>query len=290
MSWYERMNRAMDYIESRLSGNMEFVEIARIMGQSAVNFQRTFSIVTGMSVFEYIRRRRMTLAAFDLQNGASKVIDLAIKYAYESPEAFTRAFKEIHGVSPTMARAQGVALRSFPRMTFLLTLKGDVAMEYRIENKEEFPVYGIEGIFTTEEGQNLVDIPAFWTDCFNDGCCEDLLQSTHDPLSRIHAICDYRETGGKTFPYMLFVHRTPASEVQGYTCVDVPAATWAVFKSERHTREQTSKVTQDLIKRVYTDWLPTASYRKIDGYELEMYHICGENDYYVEAWIKVEPN
>ena len=96
MTWYERMNRAIDCIEANLCEGIDFDAISKITGQSAVNFQRTFSIVTDISVFEYIRRRKMTLAAFDLQNSNEKVIDIALKYGYESPEAFTRAFKETH--------------------------------------------------------------------------------------------------------------------------------------------------------------------------------------------------
>jgi len=94
MSWYERMNTAIDYIEANICSGIDFDEVAKIIGQSSVNFQRAFSIVTDISVFEYIRRRRMTLAAFDMQNTEDKVIDVALKYGYESPEAFTRAFKE----------------------------------------------------------------------------------------------------------------------------------------------------------------------------------------------------
>ena len=110
-------------------------------------------------MFEYIRRRKMTLAAFDLQNSSEKVIDVALKHGYESPEAFTRAFKETHGASPSNARKCGFPLKAFPRITFLLSFKGDAVMEYRIESKEAFSIYGIEGVFTTDEGKHLKDIP-----------------------------------------------------------------------------------------------------------------------------------
>lgn len=118
MNWYERMNKTIDYIEDNLSGYIDFEKISSIMCQSAVSFQRTFSIVTDISVFEYIRRRRITLAAFELQKSKVKVIDIAIKYGYESPEAFARAFKEIHGISPTIARKEGVQLKTIPSHHF----------------------------------------------------------------------------------------------------------------------------------------------------------------------------
>jgi len=289
MNWYERMNLAVDYIEENLCGDIDFDKISKIVCQPAVGFQRTFSIVTDISVFEYIRRRKMTLAAFDLQNGDEKVIDVSMRYGYESPEAFARVFKETHGASPSNARKYGLPLVAFPRITFLLSVKGDTAMEYRIETKEAFNVYGIEGIFTTDGGKNLSDIPMFWQECCFDGRFEQLIRSTNEPLSRVHAICDYRKTGGNTFPYMLFVYRGNNCNTDGFTEVEIPAATWAMFKSEKHTQEQTKDVVQNLVKRIYTDWLPTAAYKKIDGYELELYFVTDIDKYYAEAWIRVEP-
>jgi len=137
LNWYERINEAFDYIEDYLDSNIDLDKVANIMCQSTVSFQRTFSIFMNISIYEYIRRRRMTLAAIELQTNSIKVIDLALKYGYESPESFTRAFKEIHGISPSAARKKGVQLNLFPRITFLLTVKGDVEMDYKTDNKSE---------------------------------------------------------------------------------------------------------------------------------------------------------
>lgn len=288
MNWYERMNKAIDYIEDNLGAQIDFDEISKIMCQSAVNFQRTFSIVTDITVNEYIRRRRMTLAAFELQNSNIKVIDIAMKYGYESPEAFTRAFKEIHGISPMTARKEGSPLKSYPRITFLLSVKGDEVMNYRIESKEAFKVYGIEGIFTPDDGKNLTEIPNFWLETMKNGEFERLQKSTHG-TSNIHAICQYRETGANTFPYMLFAYKTKESETAGFAEVEVPSATWAIFRTRNHTVEETSAVIQDLTKRMYTDWLPTANYEKVDGYELELYFNTDDGQCYCETWIRVLP-
>ena len=130
LNWHERINEAFDYIEDHLDSNIDLDKIANIMCQSTVNFQRTFSIFMNMSIYDYIRRRRMTLAAIELQTNSIKVIDLALKHGYESPESFTRAFKEIHGITPSAARKKDVALNLFPRITFLLTVKGDIEMDY----------------------------------------------------------------------------------------------------------------------------------------------------------------
>lgn len=120
MNWHERMNQAITFIEDHLLESVDFNQVSLIVGQSAINFQRTFSIITNISVHEYIRRRRMTLATFELQNSRSKVIDVALKYGYESPEAFTRAFKEIHGVPPSGARKEGIELKYFLASLFYL--------------------------------------------------------------------------------------------------------------------------------------------------------------------------
>lgn len=137
MIWYERINDAFDYIEDHMDGKIDLDKVANIMCQSTVSFQRTFSIFMDISIYEYIRRRRMTLAAIELQTSSTKVIDVALKYGYESPESFTRAFKEIHGISPSAARKKGVQLNLFPRITFLLTVKGDIEMDYKTDNKSE---------------------------------------------------------------------------------------------------------------------------------------------------------
>ncbi len=100
------------------------------MYQSKESFLRSFSFITNISIYEYIRKRRMTLAALELQNNSVKIIDLAMKYGYEFPESFTRAFKVIHGISPSAARKKGVKLSLYPRISCLITVKGDIEMDY----------------------------------------------------------------------------------------------------------------------------------------------------------------
>ena len=118
MDWLQRLNRAMDYIEEHLADRISYDEIARIACCSTYHFRRMFPFLTGITLSEYIRRRRLTLAAFELQTTGAKVIDVALKYGYQSPEAFARAFKQLHGVMPVAARDPGVTLKAYPRMTF----------------------------------------------------------------------------------------------------------------------------------------------------------------------------
>ncbi len=293
MGWLERMNQALDYIEENLQGEVDLLKVAQIACQSLSGLQRFFSIVVDVSLSEYIRRRRLTLAAFELTHSDIKIIDLALKYGYDSPEAFARAFHGLHGVPPTTARGEGVHLKAYPRLSFLLTLKGDVPMDYRIQTKEAFVVYGIEGVFTTENQENFKAIPLFWQEVIKDGRFDKLAASipaghpNENGLCPINAICSYRETGGSTFPYMIFAFQTEGSRMDGFTKAVVPAATWAVFKSDTYRIEDTAKAVQALNRRVYTEWLPNAPYEQMEGFDMELYY--GEGDKcWSEIWIRVK--
>jgi AraC family transcriptional regulator len=148
---------------------------------SPYHFQRMFTFMTDMTLSEYIRRRKMTMAAFELINQDTKIIDLAYKFGYESPEALTRAFQNQHGITPSSARKLGVHIKSYPRVSFQLTVKGVFEMEYKIIKKPAFQVYGIERIFDTKDGENLTAIPAFWMEQMQNGAYEALRQSTICP-------------------------------------------------------------------------------------------------------------
>lgn len=293
MDLLKKMNDALSYIENNLLSDIDYSKASKLACCSVYNFQRMFSFITDVPLSEYIRRRRLTLAAFELQNSNIKVIDLALKYCYESPEAFTRAFQSIHGVTPTSARNMGVELKAYPRLSFHISIKGDVEMSYRIEKKEAFTIFGLEGIFTTEGGKNLKQIPEFWSEAMENGTINKITDATGENwnnqhgLCPVNAVCDYREIGGSEFPYMLCALKTPKSMTEGFTEVQVPAATWAIFTSRDYNIEETATATQELIKRVYTEWLPTAGYEKIDGYEFEMYYSKENGKNYTETWIRV---
>lgn len=282
------MNRAMDYIENNLCEKTNYEKIAQIACSSVYHFQRMFTFMTDLTLSEYVRRRKMTMAAFELQNSDIRIIDLALNYGYESPEAFARAFQSLHGITPTAARGQGANIKAFPRISFQVSVKGVEEMNYKIVEKEEFQVYGIEEIFDTKNDGNLNEIPEFWLKNIKNGECEKLAKSS-GCMSMVNSVCGYREVGGTTFPYMLCVMKTPLSSTEGYTVVDVPKATWAIFVNEPHYIEDTSNEVQKLGARVYTDWLPTAAYELIQGYEFEIYYSDHQGKYYEELWFRVIP-
>lgn len=118
MDWQNGMNQAIDYIEDNLTGEIDLNIAARYVGCSVWEFQRIFSFLAHIAPGEYIRRRKLTLAAADIQTGNEKIIDIAMKYGYDSPAAFSRAFSQLHGVAPSLARSSGAELKACPKITF----------------------------------------------------------------------------------------------------------------------------------------------------------------------------
>ena len=146
MDWFAKMNAVLDEIERNLTGEIDLNVLCMKAGCSSYNFQRMFSFITDIPLAEYIRRRRLTAAAFELKNGGCRVVDIAVKYGYDSATSFARAFGALHGVAPSEARRDGAKLKAYPRISFQISIKGEKQMDYRIETKEAFEVFGIETI------------------------------------------------------------------------------------------------------------------------------------------------
>ena len=129
MEWLKHMNDALAYMEDNLDGEISIEKAAQLARCSQYHFQRMFSYIIGVPLLEYLRRRRLTKAAFDLQGG-DKVIDVALRYGYDSPTAFNRAFQAMHGISPRAAQKPDIMLKAFPRVSFQITIKGVTEMDY----------------------------------------------------------------------------------------------------------------------------------------------------------------
>jgi len=301
MDWLTRMNTALAYIEDNLDGEIDHEELAKIACCSAHNFFRMFSFITDVSLSEYIRRRRLTLAALELQNSNIKVIDISLKYGYDSPVSFARAFQQLHGVTPSEARANGVTLKAYPKMSFQLSIKGDKEMDYRIETKEAFQVFGIEGVFKVETGlHGTEDDTGFkkpsdlWDESLGNGAHTKLEANSGDlpafvskEMGKVHAVCDYRKTDSSTFPYMLCAFRNHNSNVEGYTVADIPAHTWAIFPSEKHPWNELGSTIENLYKRIFSEWLPTSNYEQVGSLDMELYGGDAEHSY-IEIWLAVK--
>lgn len=281
MDWLDKMNKAMDYIESNLTGDISYGKIAQLACCSTYHFQRMFPFITGVTLSEYIRHRRLTLAAFELQTTDIKVIDVAIKYGYDSPEAFSRAFKNLHGVMPISARDTGVSLKVYPRMTFQISIKGDIEMNYRIEQRESFEVFGVYTKISTNQKKAFEQVPQFFRECDEDGTTDginELLGRFHDNYT-ISAIYDYSET---SFKYMLcnFLPKN-LSVPSNFTTLTVSSATWAIFDVPECEM-------QNMWKRISTEWFPTSGYEMEKGVQFEMYYgLAKHQNGFGEIWIPV---
>ena len=163
MEWLKNLSNAIDYIEDNLAGEISYDEAAKIACCSTYYFQRMFSCVTGISLSEYIRRRRMTQAAFELQSTDIKVLDVALKYGYTSPTSFNRAFKSVHGISPAAAKSQGSVLNAYPPIKFSIKVTGGNVMSYRVEEKEAMRIVGIRIPLTLDMEENQKIVPHFWS-------------------------------------------------------------------------------------------------------------------------------
>lgn len=193
MDSLKSMNKALTYIEENLTNDIDFKEAAKLAFCSEYHFKRMFSFLTGISLSEYIRRRRLTLAAFELKDRSAKVIDIAIKYGYHSPDSFARAFQHLHGIRPSEAKHNGHSLKAYPRMTFQLSIKGGNEMNYRIEEKEAFRIVGIKKrVPIIFKGVNP-DIASMWESLDEETINELKELSNTTPLGLISASTNFSE-------------------------------------------------------------------------------------------------
>lgn len=290
-----RLNRALDYIENNLTDGIDLEELGRLACTSSFNFQRMFAFTTDVTLAEYIRRRRLTQAAMDLQGTSDRVLDIALRYGYDSPVSFARAFSALHGMTPKMARESGVTLKAYPRISFQISIKGEKSMNYRIENKEAFEIFGLEGVFVSDESLQGDHTPKrLWEDAQADGRYDRLAEDAGplppfvaQNLCRVHGFCSYRDTGAGTFPYLLGSFKGPESRTQGYTTVEVPAHTWVILPSEPYDWADFDNVIETLYKRFFTEWLPASEYEQVGGLDFELYGGDGDRGY-IELWFAVQ--
>ncbi|WP_328802984.1 AraC family transcriptional regulator [Saccharibacillus alkalitolerans] len=278
----DRMNAALDYIEERLTEEISYAEAARAACCPAQHFQRMFAFVTDIPLAEYIRRRRLTLAAFELQNTPIKVVDVALKYGYESPEAFARAFQQLHGVTPTAARGTGSPLKAYPRLTFQFTLKGAAEMNYRLERAEAFRIAGEVLAVNTERA--FEEVPVRWAKAAEEGLFGKLWEIRREdaPLRGILGVLAAGEWGrSETFDYY-FAIASDAPLPGGMAELRLPAALWAVFDVPG-----VPEGFRETWKRMYAEWLPSSPYELADLPAVECYLPPEENRN--ELWIPVEP-
>ena len=268
MDWMDRIHAAIDYMEDNLEGTIDFTEVAVKAACSTFYFQRMFLAVTGITPAEYVRRRKLTLAATELSVDNAKVIDIALKYGYESPDAFTRAFKNMHGITPTAARGPGVKLTAFPRISFRIEVKGGTDMDYRILETPEFSVAMVSRKFSNIDDRNFKDIPTWWGEFRESADCAALAELSGNRPGKLTeglmlGVCWGEEETGE-FYYGIAVELPDDMPVGKFEKMVIPAGTWAVFDCMLpEFREVTGKV--------YGDWYPSTGFEHPGGPDIEVY-------------------
>lgn len=278
MEWIERLNEAMGYIEEHLADEIDMDKLGKIACCSSYHFQRMFTYMAGVPLSEYIRRRKMSLAAVDLQGKDMKIIDVAEKYGYQSPTAFNRAFQSVHGIAPSAVKSEGVAVKSFPRIQFKITVKGAEEMKYRIETKEAFRIVGVSVPLDKDIEKNFAVIPSKWQEISMDGTLQKLIGMMDTELKGVLGVSTCNDT--EPWRYYIAVASTQAAE--GLEEYSVPAATWAVFPGEG-----TNGSIQELERRIVTEWLPTSGYEYGNAPDVEVYISPDPQNAKYEVWIPV---
>ncbi|MGG0508823.1 AraC family transcriptional regulator [Priestia megaterium] len=266
MDLLKNMNRALHYIEENLTNDINFREVVKLALCSEYHFKRMFSFLAGITLSEYIRRRRLTLAAFELKDKNVKVIDIAIKYRYNSPDSFARAFQNLHGISPSEAKKDGRSLKAYPPMTFQLSIKGGDEMNYRIEEKEAFRIVGIkERVPIIFHGVNP-KIAAMWQS-LQDETIDTLKKlSNVKPLGLLSASVNFSE--GRMEEKGELDHYIGVATTKNYPRnlikLEVPALTWVVFEAVGPFPD----TLQDVWGRIYSEWFPSSNYEQVKGPEI----------------------
>ena len=281
MDWLTRMNRVIDYIDENLDGAIDYDFIASLACCSTYQFAKMFSVITDIPLSEYIRRRRLTRAALELQTSDIKVIDLGLKYGYDSPTAFNRAFQNMHGLAPSAARKKGVFLKSYPRITFQFSIKGDEEMKYRIEEKAAFRAVGFKQKMSIVNGENLDRIPKMWANLPEADYGKLCAAGNAEPKGLLGICANFN---GEEFDYYIACATTLAVPEE-MSSLEIPQATWAIFESVGPLPD----AIQNLTKRIFSEWLPSSGYEQDDVPQLEVFSAgdIHSADYVCEVWFPI---
>lgn len=288
MAWVESIQKAIEYMEDHLLEDMPIEEIAKEANVSAFHFQRIFTVLTDSSIGEYLRRRRLTLAGQDLLTTAHKIIDIAMKYGYDTPEAFTKAFRRQHGVTPSEVRKNSGKLQSYNRLVIQVTLKGAEPMKYSLVEKDAFRIVGIKREFSTTSEESQTGIPMLWDEVNREGISDRLFELNDGFVKGVLGVCDgacEEKRKNKMMDYWVaasFYGDVP----EGMESLEIPASKWVVF--EVHGPMPTAM--QKAWKQIYSEWFPSNNYQHAGIPEFELYteEDPSSPDLYSEIWIPIK--
>lgn len=282
MDWIEGIRTAILYIEKNITNNLSTEEIAKQVFLSPFYFQKGFAMLCGYTVSEYIRQRRLSLAGDEIASTNIKIIDLALKYGYDSPDSFTKAFTRFHGSTPTAVRKEGAMIKSFTSLKIKFSLEGGYIMDYKIMEKEAFTIIGALKTFKYDTAK--AEIPKFWVEHYQTG--------KGMQICGMYGICIDENTAADEFDYFIADDYSPAKEaLEGYVTKIIPKNTWAVFACKGPMPNSL----QEVNSKIFSEWLPNnKDYEIAGGYNVELYtnvadYPKGNQDenYYSEIWIPV---
>jgi AraC family transcriptional regulator len=289
MDWQTRMGNALGYLEAHLNDVLDVEAAAREANCSMFHFCRIFEVVTGIGPAEYVRRRRLSEAALELSaGGVAKLIEIALRFGYESPDAFSRAFRREFGCLPSEARRRGTNLHSYPPLAFQIVLKGDRPMEYRIEEEPDIELAGIGIRVNGKTGSNFKKIPAFWDEAWKDGRNRSLCKKISGKLG-LCGVCRDFEMDSGDFTYSIAVNKPASMEGMpaGSEVFTVPACTWGKFTVRGPFSSDNFQAT---VKRIFGEWLPASEWEHAGTAEIEYYSEGDMKaaDYVAEYWIPLK--
>lgn len=283
MNWIECIGSAINYIEEHITEELTMEVIAQQAFVSPFYFQKGFAMLCGFTVSEYIRQRRLTLAGIELVSTDNKILDIALKYGYDSPDSFTKAFTRFHGVTPTVVRKNGATIKSFSSLKIKISLEGGYTMDYKIVEKEGFTVMGVSKEFKYDTA--FEKIPQFWTEHYQTGKGEI--------VCGMYGVCIDENKDLDGFEYLIADNYIPWKEIpEGFVTKMIPKHTWAVFPC----KGTMPKSLQNVNSKIFSEWLPNCKDYEIAGdYNIELYsnpsdYPKGNQDenYYSEIWIPVK--
>lgn len=287
MDSLKNMNAAMQYIEDNLTHEIDFKEVAKIAFCSEYHFKRMFSFLAGISLSEYIRCRRLTLAAFELKDSNAKVIDVAIKYGYNSPDSFTRAFQNLHGITPSEARSTSRSLKAYSPMTFQLSIQGGNEMNYRIEKKGPFQIIGIQKRVPIVFNGVNEEIASMWKSLDSQSIETLKSLSNIEPTGIISASTNFSEGRMEEkgeLDHYIGVATTKDCPKQ-FKQLEVANSTWAIFEAVGPFPD----ALQNVWGRIYSEWFPSSNYELAEGPEIlwnESKDVSSPN-FRSEIWVPV---
>jgi AraC family transcriptional regulator len=266
MAWVESLQKAIHYIEEHLLEPLTTEDVAARAHASPFHFQRMFLLLTDTTVGEYIRRRRLTLAAQELSTSDAKVIDLAHKFGYDSPEAFAKAFRKQHGVSPTDARRGLGTLQSYNRLVVQVQLRGAEPMNYRIVEREAFEVVGKKRQCPCGAEGNPNGIAELWREAHADGTVQKLTGMMNGDIRGLLGMTDNYDEAGNTIDYWVAAEYDGASP-EAFDTLRLPAAKWVVFE----VTGSAPTAMPEAWRAIYTEWIPSNGYEPLNVPALEAY-------------------